>query len=162
MAKQSTVTNSPKAEADNTPRLRVIPDDETFSRTVVPAVDDKTVAVTYAVKVDAKSTRRYEVKTTLDFSQCSDEDLLRLAADSAIISVQRLWRVTARGKDAASAYDAAKWSRINVKTDIIDVERSRGPVDPVLAVRRNLEKMGLSAAQVEAMVSQITAAAPAS
>lgn len=160
MAKNATKVETSKAQpAAEAPRLRVIPNDETFSRSVVVDPTAKTVTVKYAVKTSKESSRRYEVTTKLDFASCNMEDILSLAADSAIITVQRNWRVVAAGKEAEKAYDPRIWAVVNVKTDILDVERRRGPVDPVLATRRNLEKMGLTPEAVEKIMAEVAAQA---
>lgn len=163
MAKANTPATSAN-KASNTaeaPRLRVIPSDETFSRSINVDAAAQTVTVKFAVKTSKEARNRYEVQTVLDFSTCDREDLLTMAADQATIAVQRMWRVTAAGKDADKAYDPRNWQRFNVKADIIDASRSRGPVDPVLATRRNLEKMGIGPAEVEAILATIQKTAEA-
>lgn len=150
---------TPANKAPVEPRLRVIPEDETFKRET--RVEGRSVHLKRAVKASDKAKHRYEVQTTLDFKDCSMEEILTLAADTVYIDVQRIWRTTALGKDAAKAYDAKNWAYFNVKVDILDVKRERTPVDPVLAARRALEKLGFTAEQVEETLKNMPAA-PAS
>ena len=63
---------------------------------------------------------RYQVGTELDFTGCSDDEILRLAAESAIIT----WRRKVNFLNAASI-DTLNNCRVDVKTDLIDSTRER-------------------------------------
>ena len=87
-----------------------------------------------SIKPSEKSPDRFLIETALDFSGVSRADLLKLAAQTVFITVQRRWR-------AASAEERVRdeWGSFDVQRSII--EAPRAGIDPVSSTIRNLEKM---------------------
>lgn len=136
-------------------RLRVIPEDETFSTKLeINPGNANYVDATFAAKASDKSKDRYEVKSTFDFTGVTADELKLMASRQVRIDVQRDFRVMALGKDGGKALEAPRWRKISVR-ELLDRETTRGPVDPVLAVRKNLEKLGVSGAKLEEIMKSI-------
>lgn len=127
--------------------MRKIANDETFSTVATVIPNSKKLEMAFAVKPSEKSPDRFEIKSTVDFSKCSDADVLLLAAQSVRITMQRMFRVAYLGSNKSEALADATWQKFDVKSRIIDVERTRGTVDPVSAVSRNLAKMSTADAR---------------
>jgi len=95
--------------------------DEVPRRTIVK--DDNTVYVERTSKHDGTNAS-YRIHWTFDFSNCSREELLELATDSAVIS----YRKKGFRKVAESQLADACYQTVDVKSQIVDTER-RGLTD---------------------------------
>jgi hypothetical protein len=134
MAKQSTVV----ATATKTANLRLIGGDETFS----PATDcsENAAVCKYAVR-PVENGPRFEINAKLDFTNCSREEIIAMAAKTAIIDLQRQFRVGYAGSKRDEAMNPATWAVVDVKKQIIDTTRAPKSADPVKTVRSALDKM---------------------
>ena len=124
-----------------------IAEGETRKRILEVVPDTKIVRATYTFKIDNKSTDDYPVESMLDFSDCTDEEILILAAKSVRIDVQA--KLRALGQSAID--DATVMSVVNVKTDVLNSVRL--PVDETLRTIRQLARgTGMSEAAARAIV----------
>ncbi len=87
---------------------------------------------TLTTKPDGDSPVRYVQEWAFDFSDCSQEDLIRLATATVKINMQSTWR---KDQDYASA---DKWAKrtFNVKHDILTAKRTTNanPVQKAMSV----------------------------
>lgn len=139
----------------NATKLRQLGVDETFSPTakmVEPGLwEVRTSVAPHGVKND-KSLPSFEIVATYDFRTASPEEVQRLALRGAIIDVQRNWR-DAYKSNAENATNAAQWSRVNVKTDVIDATRAKA--DPLAKAKNAVNK--LTPAQVAELIAAMNA-----
>lgn len=138
--------------------MRKIAKDETFSTTV--EIKGKTAICNFAVKPSEASADRFAIASTFNFSKVSDAELLELATQTVRIAVQRQFRTAYLGSDAKKRSEAlsdATWSNYDVKSRLIDVERTRGPIDPANAIRKNAAK--LTAGELKKLIAELQAGA---
>lgn len=131
--------------------IKLLKSDETFSTGHVFDAAKKTDHVTFSVRATEKGPR-YALTSTLDFSACSPEEILELAARTCVIDLQRQWRVIANTK-GSTATTVNPFQRVNVKTAIVD--NSRKTASPVSKAANAVNK--LSEAEKRALIAELTA-----
>ena len=128
----------------------------TFSRETTAKGENK-VALKRTVKANEGSDIRYVIEATLDFKNVSREDLLKFAADSVWIILQRKWRVCYANEGQAAALKDATWCReFDVQSEIVEATRTRTAATPVAKARKALAEM--SAEELEEFMKEIEAA----
>lgn len=80
----------------------------------------------------------HQVSSVLDFSECSREEILRLASKPVVIALQRRWNVLA-GSDLAKATAPGMFAHVNVKKDVVDAARQSAP--PSAKAAKVVEKL---------------------
>lgn len=110
-----------------------------FKKVTKVITDDSTVHVRRTVRPDKKSTERYVIDVVYDYSDVTHEELLELATRSIVIDDQRNWRKAAE----TAIPDEDRWTNEAVRSvrEMLDEERTRGPVDPKKVVVSNWSKM---------------------
>lgn len=131
--------------------IKLLKSDETFSPSHVFDAVKNTDNVSFAVRA-TESAPRYALTSTLDFSACSKEEILELAARTVIIDLQRQWRVLANTK-GSTATTVNPFAKVNVKTSIVDAGRKSAT--PVSKAVNALNK--LSDAEREAIIRELQA-----
>jgi hypothetical protein len=109
----------------------------------------KKVTATYTCRKDKDSPDRYAVESTLDFSNCSQDEILEMASRTVVIDLQRQWRTLAKS-NLANATKPGTFGTIDVKRDV--VEATRKAADPTTKVVSVLDKM--SDAEREALLAR--------
>jgi hypothetical protein len=104
------------------------------------------VAVTFSVKAD-KDGAATKVSTTLDFSKLTGEQIMDLAIDSATISLQNKLRSTSD--------KGLKIADVEAKTYTVPAPGTRRTTDPVTAVTKLAEKLGITMEQLAEMAKQL-------
>ena len=127
--------------------IRKIGKDDTASTKITVA--GKNVTAVYTCRKDKDAADRYSVQSTLDFSNCSQDEILEMAARTIVIDLQRQWRTLAKN-NLANATKAGTFASINVKQDV--VEAARKATDPAIKVVSALDKM--SDAEREAVLAR--------
>jgi hypothetical protein len=94
--------------ADDTPKLSV--DINT---------DNYIVKVEFTCKPEEKSPHKYNLRWTMDFSTCVEKTMLKLAARSFLIDLQRMWR-----KDPKRTADEWQDATFNV-ADVMAAAKTR-------------------------------------
>ena len=124
--------------------MREIPRGEKVSRSTI-TLDGSTIKVVVTTKEDRETDRRVETTWSFDFSNCSDDEVLRLASKECVASAQRSWRA-AKDRLNPEVWDERTF---DVKREIVDAVRVRG--NPVVAARNYISK--LSEAELKAFKS---------
>lgn len=103
------------------------------------AVDAQKVTTGFYVKLDKHDDVTYLIENvTFDFTGCSADEILELAARSAKVWYQGKWR--SKSVTNAERVSPAKWERtVDVKQEMLEAERA--PVDPFTAVMRGIGKL---------------------
>lgn len=131
--------------------IRKIATDETFSGSTVIQPGGKIVAAKFSVR-KSETSDRYELNCKLDFSACSQTDLLELATRTCVIDLQRQWRVAANVPNS-TAMKTNPFAAVNVKTAIVETTRSTGT-----PMQRAVSAMNkLSTAERSAMLKMLEA-----
>ena len=100
-------------------------------------VENGTVRCVRTVKPDADSPVRYVVDWTLNFADVEQNELLELASRALVIDTQREWRSLPDNQRLSDA-----WAKRTISVrDVLDRERTRGPVDRVKATTNLIGKM---------------------
>ena len=104
-------------------------------------VTGKVANATFYVKPSKTATDQYKIPAALDFANCSQEEILRLAARTVVIDLQRKFRSDIQGDTESKkrAMDAATWAKVDVKSSIVDA--ARRAADPVAKVRNSIAKL---------------------
>lgn len=121
------------------PNIRKLSKDETATTSLT--VSGRLANAKFYVKPSKASSDQYEIAAAIDFAKCSPEEILRLAARTVVIDLQRRFRSDIAG-DADSkkrAMDQATWDAVDVKSAIVDA--ARRSADPVAKARKSLEKL---------------------
>lgn len=145
MAKNLTAPKNEAAPKNVLPttvaKLRQLAADETFSPTakmIEPGLwEVRTSVAPHGVKKNVELPS-YEVLAVYDFRGASPAEVQKLALRSAIIDTQRNWR-DAYKSDPDGATNAAPWSRVDVKKDVIDATRAKS--DPLAKTKNLLNKL---------------------
>lgn len=98
--------------------------DATFSASTTVMPGGKAVGVTFSAR-KSENSDRYAVTSQLDFSECSQSDILELATKTCIIDLQRQWRVLANAPNS-TATTRNPFEKVNVKKAIVESTRSTG------------------------------------
>ena len=102
-------------------------------------INGKKAVVNWSVKADGeKTTPRYMLTSTFDFSGCSDAEILSLALKSVVIEAQRQWRDLANTK-GSTATTVNPFATVNVKSAIVDA--TRRTADPVARATAMAKKL---------------------
>lgn len=131
--------------------IKLLKTDETFSPSHVFDAAKKTDNASFAVRA-TESAPRYALTSLLDFSACTQEEILEMAARTCIIDLQRQWRVLANTK-GSTATTANPFARVNVKTAIVDAGRKSAT--PVSKAANAVNK--LSDAEKKALIAELQA-----
>jgi len=104
-------------------KMKQLQKGEAASRTFTPGANNQ-VTLNACVSRDGDEAslgiRQQLTGVVLDFSGCSQEEILGLAAKTAWITLQRQWRTA----DAKTQLDGAAWEKVHdVKKDILDTQR---------------------------------------
>jgi len=94
----------------------------------------------------------HQAVSILDFSDCSREEILRLASKPVVIALQRRWNVLA-GSDLAKATAPGMFAQVNVKRDVVDAARQSAP--PSAKADKLVDKM--SADEKRALLAKLEA-----
>lgn len=141
-----------------TEMLPVLKKDEKVSQAKEVTPDGNSVVLDCTIQ-DASTGTTYAARgVRLDFSNCSQADILRLAAAKAIAAYQMRAKVAWRKADGSTdraalgrALAAENWKVIDVKSAIVDTERrAMTPVEREVA---RIQK--LSAAEREALLKAL-------
>ena len=146
-----------KTTADNKKR-QPLQEGHTFKRSIVVQSDNKTVHTTYTFKPDEKSKNVYPVETVLDFSNCSQAEILELATQQIRIVLQSRFR----SMGDAQRLDPTTYARVDVKSEIVETQRAVVD-DDTRAVRALVAATGMSqedAAKIVADGKKANAAKP--
>lgn len=128
--------------------MRKLTKDETSNKSIAVNVEKKVGKVTHTVKPSAKDDTRYELIWNMDFSKCTDEQILGLATRSITIMKQNDWR-----RDDKRT-DARKWH--NVTFDVAaEMSGRRQAADPAQKVVTQASK--LDADQRAELIKQLQA-----
>lgn len=141
-------TNVSHVAAKLPTKLRKIGVDETFSASI-KHLEPGRVEARFAVRPDEKTDDRYEVISVYDFRATSPAETQALAMRACVIETQRKWRTAAK-VNLANAMNAAQWSAVNVKTDVVDAARKSA--NPVVKAKLAIIKSGLTKAELLAML----------
>jgi hypothetical protein len=104
------------------------------------------IPVTFSVKAD-KDGIATKVSTTLDFSKLTGEQIMDLAIDSATISLQNKLRSTSD--------KGLKLADVEAKTYTVLAPGTRRTTDPVSAVTKLAEKLGITMEQLAEMAKSL-------
>lgn len=104
--------------------IRKMTKDETFSGSVNVQPGNKIVVAKFSARKSDKG-ERFELLCKLDFTACSQIDILELATRTCVIDLQRQWRVAANAPNS-KAMTVNPFATVNVKTAIVDTTRSSG------------------------------------
>ncbi len=108
--------------------MRVLSADDKATRET--RVDGDTVHVTRTARENEEQPRTV-LSWDLDFSNCSNEELLRLAADSVVIAMQSRWR-KAPDRQKAEAWDNVTF---DVKAEVVDRARiAKSPMQKAVSL----------------------------
>jgi hypothetical protein len=111
-----------------------IPEGESAKRDFKTDADAKKVVSTFSFKLSDKATERYQVVSQFDFSTCSMEEILELAAATVRIVVQSKLRAMGEGARNPNVY-----TNVNVKAEVVDTQRQA--VDDFTKASRALGKL---------------------
>ena len=101
--------------------IKTIKDTETFSSTF--EFDPKTKHAQVAFSVRAKEgDPRHVLTCDIDYSKCSQAEIMELAQRAVTIDLQRQWRVLAATK-GSTAKTVNPFAKVDVKTAVIDATR---------------------------------------
>lgn len=131
--------------------ISIIKSNDTFSAkfSYVPAT--KAANVTFSCRRDEKSDR-YALTSVIDFSGCSQAEIIELATRTVVIDLQRQWRVLA-ASNLANATRANPFSKVNVKAAIVDATRKTAT--PIAKAKSAASK--LTDAEKRAMIAELEA-----
>ncbi len=130
--------------------MRKLTKDESSNKTTTVDVAKKITTVTHTVKPDEKSPARYELIWIMDFSKCTEEQILGLASRSATILKQADWRRA----DDKDRMNANKWH--NVTFDVAEeMSGRRKAADPVAKTATQAKKLNKD--EREALIKQLQA-----
>ena len=118
------------------PNIRKLAKDEAASTKM--EVRGKTVSAVFSARKDKDAADRYSIETELNFGNCSNEEILELAARIVLIDLQRQWRAVAKGNMSAATKDGT-FAKVDVKTEVVDAARKGA--DPTTKVVNVLDKM---------------------
>lgn len=133
--------------------IRKIATDETFSASTVVQPGGKTVHAKFSVR-KTENDPRFELLCKLDFSTCSQTDILELATKICVIDLQRQYRV--RANSTGHDYNHNPFALVNVKSAIVENTRSTGT--PMQRAVSSMTK--LSAAERAEIIKMLTATNP--
>ena len=116
--------------------------------TVSTTIEGNAATVRHTVKADGeRDTPRFNLTWLLDFSNCTEEQILDWAATSVRIALQGRWR------KAPDRMDEEKWD--NVTFDVAAVMAERSTADPATKARNAIAK--LSPEQKAALLAELEA-----
>lgn len=125
--------------------------DATFSPSTVVQPDNKHVHAKFSARKSDQGDR-YELVCNLDFSACSQSDILELATKTCVIDLQRQWRVAATAPNS-TATTRNPFAMVNVKTAIVEATRTTGT-----PMQRAISAFGkLSASERAAIIKSLNA-----
>lgn len=125
--------------------------DATFSPSTVVQPDNKHVHAKFSARKSDQGDR-FELVCNLDFSDCSQSDILELATKTCVIDLQRQWRVAANVPNS-TATTRNPFATVNVKTAIVESTRTTGT-----PMQRAVSALGkLSPAERAAILKELTA-----
>lgn len=136
---------------ETTMTITKIAKDATFSGSTTVMPGGKNVTAKFSVR-KSENSDRYELTSNLDFSTCSQSDILELATKTCIIDLQRQWRVQANSPNSKATI-INPFQKVNVKSAIVDATRSTGT--PVQRAASALSK--LSTAERKAIMAALMA-----
>lgn len=136
-------------------QIRTIKDGEKVSRDRKVVAENK-VQATYGLLAGSKGSGTVYVvdDAIFDFSDVSHEELLLLATARCIIAFQSRMKSVINGK-SADRFDLRHYVSINVKKDIVDVERATTAKPPVERAAALVAKM--SPAEKAAFLKMLSA-----
>lgn len=134
--------------------LKSLTRDETFSNTL-DVLDDDTVSTSFTVKPSNDSPLRYVLNWKFDFTGCTRNQLLRLAASSFKITMQAAWR----REPEQRRHEATLWDNITIS--VADQLAAKPAKQSAAAKLEKLAKQ-LSPEQKQAMIDQLLASIAAS
>jgi hypothetical protein len=111
-----------------------------------PTTNEMIIPVTFSVKSDKNGTAT-KVSTTLDFTSLSMAQIMDLAIDSATISLQNKLRSTSD--------KGLKIADVEAKTYTVPAPGTRRTTDPVTAVQKLAEKLGITMEQLAEMAKSL-------
>jgi hypothetical protein len=134
--------------------IRSLKNDEKFSASFTYDPATKVATVVWSCRRSEKDPR-YAFTSQLDFSNVGEADMAELASPTAIIALQRRWRVLANS-NLENATTVNPFAKVNVKSAIVDVERKGfGPAKPpVERARKELAKV-TDTAQINALIMEL-------
>lgn len=131
--------------------IRTIKDTDTFSSTFVYDPKTKHAAVSFSCRAK-EGDPRHVLTCDIDYSTCSQAEIMELANRTVVIDLQRQWRVLAATK-GSTARTVNPFAKVNVKTAVVDATRKSAT--PATKVMANLVK--LSAKELADLEAQIAA-----
>lgn len=124
-----------------------IPNGESAKREFKP-IDATKLQATYSFKLSDKDADRYQVESVFDFSNCSAQEIMELAASSVRITIQGKLRAMGQG-----ALNTSAFANVDVKKECIDSARSSA--DDFTKASRALGK--LSDAEKQRLLAALSA-----
>ena len=113
------------------------------------AIEGRKVTAMYTCRKDKDSADRYAVQSIVDFTNCSQDEIIEMASRTIVIDLQRQWRTLAKS-NLANATKPGTFATIDVKRDVL--EATRRATDPATKVVSALDKM--SDAEREALLAR--------
>lgn len=138
---------SRKMELNNDLR-QPLSDEESFPRSFVVDVNKQTVIAKYTFKLSKDDKHTYPMETTFDFSGCSHQELLELAATTIRIAAQARLR-----KMGNKALQRNIMRSMNVKADFIDASRQQAD-ESVRAVRSLSRTLNIDESAARAIIER--------
>ena len=129
--------DAPKPAVASPAKRTPIPEGEAAKREFTFPATGK-VGAKFSFKLNDKATERYQVESTFDFTGCTQEEILELAASSVRITIQG--KLRAMGE---SALDPNAMRVVDVKRDVVETQRSVVD-DTVKAIRALMKATGMS------------------
>lgn len=111
-------------------------------------LDNQKLQSTFSFKLSDKSPDRYQVESVFDFSGCTQEEILELAAATVRIVVQSKLRAMGEGARNPNAY-----AKVDVKREVVETQRQA--VDDYTKAVRQLGK--LSDAEKQQLIAALAA-----
>lgn len=130
--------------------IRKLNKDEKLSNST--SIVNSTATAVFKVRRSESSDEAFVLTCKLDFSTCSQDEILALATRTAIIDIQRQWRVahvTEKGDPKSNEF-----ATVNVKSQVVDSQRKTA--DPLAKAKSLLDK--LSPTERAALLASLKAA----
>lgn len=134
-------------------KLRMIPGGEKFTSSDLQTENPNIWVSKFSVR-RSKDGPRYEKTVEWDFTNCTREDLIRMAFYDLRVWVQG----NLRNAGDAMVDNPSLWAKVDVKADRINAARQ--PVDPEMRFIRSAAAMGISEAEARAILAARKSEAP--